>query len=32
MNHVFRGNIDIGGGLSDAAKVGNIGSVMQTDY
>lgn len=32
MNHVFRGNIDIGGGLSGTAGVGNLASTMQTSY
>lgn len=32
MNHIFRGNVDIGGGLSDAAGVGNVPTTMQTNY
>lgn len=32
MDAMFRGHSDIGGGLSGAAGVGNVGSTFQTSY
>jgi hypothetical protein len=32
MSHMFKGKTEAGGGLSDTAGVGNVGSSMQTNY